>query len=140
MERTMANRAGVRTAHSLAPLFAAVILASCGGGDDAPPSQSPAPPAAPAASSLEGTAAVGAALSGANVEATDSSKASVCTESSIVTSGTGGFTCTLQAGKTAPFLVVVTDPSGARAPMVSVATSTPSPGTPLTVNVTPLTT
>jgi hypothetical protein len=74
------------------------------------------------------------------VEVTDSSKAAVCVEATIVTSGTGTFTCTLQTGKAAPFLVVVTDPSGARPPMISVAATTPTPGTPLTVNATPLTT
>jgi len=79
-------------------------------------------------------------LANAQVEVTDSSKASVCTEATITTSGTGDFTCTLQSGKSAPFLVVVTDPSGARPPMVSVATGTPAAGTPLVVNATPLTT
>lgn len=121
-------------ARSLVPLFAAILAACGGGGGDGN-----APPAPPAAS-IQGTAAVGAALAQAQVEVTDSSRTSVCTEASIVTSGTGDFTCTLQAGKSAPFLVVVTDPSGARPPMVSVATSTPAAGTPLVVNATPLTT
>jgi hypothetical protein len=114
------------------------LIAACGGGsDDAAPAPPP-PPAAPG--QINGTAAVGAALANAQVSVTDSAKASVCTEATIVTSGVGSFTCTVVAGKTAPFLVVVTDPSGAYAPMVSIVGSTPASGTPLVVNATPLTT
>ena len=118
-----------------AAMLAAWMLLGCGGDDDATP---PPPPAAPV--TLAGVAAVGAALSKAEVRITDTAGASVCLESTIVTTDTGAYSCTLQGGKTAPFIVVVTDPSGARAPMVSVGTSTPGPGTPLTVNVTPITT
>lgn len=117
-----------------AATLAAWALLGCGGSDD-PPAP---PPAAPI--TLAGVAAVGAALSKADVRITDASGAPVCQETSIVTSDTGAYSCTLQGGRTAPFIVVVTDPSGARPPMVSVGTSTPSPGTPLTVNVTPITT
>lgn len=119
----------------LAPLLAAVLAASCGGdgSDDAGPP-------APAAATLGGVAATGAALAQAEVAVTDGTKASVCVERAIVTSGTGAFTCTLQPGKTAPFVVVVTDPSGAHRPLVSVATTTPAAGEALVVNATPLTT
>ena len=108
-----------------------------------PPAPAPAPtpappPAGPAL--VIGTAAVGAALSNANVAVTDSAGANVCAESQVVTTATGTFTCTLLTGKTAPFLVVVTDPLGAYPPMVSVALTTPAAGTSLVSNATPLTT
>jgi hypothetical protein len=120
---------------TLAALFGtASALGGCGGGSDS----SPPPP--PAAAAVSGTAAVGAALANANVSIVDGTGASVCTEASIVTSGTGVFSCTLQGGKTAPFIVTVIDPSGAHPPLVSIASSTPAAGATLTVNATPLTT
>ena len=94
----------------------------------------------PAAQTIEGTVATGAALAGANVSVTDASGNNVCVETTIVTSPTGTYKCTLQSGKTAPFLVVVTDPSGAHTPLVSLAFTTPAAGTSLVVNATPLTT
>lgn len=123
----------------LSVLAAAVALTACGGGgsDDA---SAPPPPPPPAVQSVQGTAAVGAALAKANVSITDASGAAVCQEATIVTSDTGSYACTLQAGKTAPFVVVVTDPAGRVAPLVSVATTTPVAGTPLVVNATPFTT
>ncbi|WP_144289957.1 hypothetical protein [Ideonella sp. A 288] len=89
---------------------------------------------------VAGTAAVGAALANANVSVTDVSGAAVCAEPRVVTNGTGGFTCTVQAGRVAPFVVVVTEPFGAFPPMVSIVASTPAPGTALITNATPLTT
>ncbi|MED5620707.1 hypothetical protein [Ideonella sp. BN130291] len=120
---------------------AAAALAACGGGGgDDTPAPPPPPPPPPAVQAVQGTAAVGGALAHATVSVVDTTGASVCTESAIVTSDTGTYTCTLQAGKTAPFVVVVTDAEGAVAPLVSVGTSTPVAGTPATVNATPLTT
>lgn len=121
--------------HATGALVTAALLSACGGNGS---SSSPEP--APSPAQISGTAAVGAALANAQVSVTDSAKASVCTEVTIVTSGTGDFTCTVLADKAAPFLVVVTDPSGAYAPMVSIVDSTPVSGTPLVVNATPLTT
>ena len=121
------------------PTFAAVLastalLSGCNGDDDTivvtPPPQTQV---------IQGTAAVGAALSQALVSITDTSGGAVCAEPTIMTSGTGDFSCTVLEGKAAPFLVVVTDPSGAYSPMVSVATRTPTAGAPLTVNASPLT-
>ena len=89
---------------------------------------------------LVGTAAVGAALANANVSVTDSSGANACSQATVVTNGIGQYTCSVLAGRTAPFLVVVTDPSGAYPSLVSIATSTPAPGTSLVANATPLTT
>lgn len=123
-----------RALYRLAPLFAGV-LAACGGGGSGTPAPAPAPAAV-----VQGTAAVGAALANANVAITDPAGAPVCQQATIVTSGTGTFSCTLQDGKTAPFVVVVTDPSGAHPPLVSLGTSTPVAGTPLVLNASPLTT
>ena len=55
-------------------------------------------PAAPAI--VSGTAAVGAALAGANVKVTAGTPEAVCAESDTVTDGTGRFTCTLLHGST----------------------------------------
>ncbi|MEP7301877.1 MAG: hypothetical protein ABI699_10145 [Caldimonas sp.] len=126
--------------HTFLPMLglaAAALLAGCGGGGSDP---APLPPAVPPASVLQGTAATGAALANAQVSIVDGAGAGACQEASLVTSGTGSFTCTLKAGESAPFFVSVTDPSGTVAPMVSVTTQTPTPGTPLVVNATPLTT
>lgn len=110
-----------------------LTLAACGGGGSGSTSTSSTP-------TITGVAATGAAMANANVTITNSAGNSPCTESSITTSALGSYTCTLKSGETAPFFVVVTDPTGNSAPLVSVATTTPTAGTPLTVNATPLTT
>lgn len=117
----------------LAILGLSALLAACGGGGGGATSAVPA-------SVLSGTAATGAALANASVAITNSSGNSPCQETSITTTALGSYTCTLKAGEKAPFFVVVTDPTGHTAPLVSIATTTPSAGTPLTVNATPLTT
>jgi len=89
---------------------------------------------------ITGTAAVGAALANANVSVTDTTGANVCAEPVVVTTGTGAYTCTVLAGRTAPFLVAVTDPAAAYPPLVSIVTTTPAAGTTLVANATPLTT
>ncbi|MGT2489755.1 hypothetical protein ACU4GD_02375 [Cupriavidus basilensis] len=89
---------------------------------------------------MTGTAATGAALANANVAITDSAGASPCQEAAVTTSALGTYTCTLKAGEVAPFFVVVTDPTGNTAPLVSVSTVTPAAGAKLTLNATPLTT
>lgn len=97
-------------------------------------------PIAPAASTLEGTAATGAALANASVAITDSTSSAPCEQATITTSALGSYTCTLKSGRTAPFFIVVTDPTGNTPAMVSVQTTTPAAGEKLTANVTPLTT
>ena len=109
-----------------------LTLAACGGGGGGS-SASNTP-------TITGVAATGAALANASVAITNSAGSSPCVETSITTSALGSYTCTLKNGETAPFFVVVTDPTGNAAPLVSVATTTPAAGTPLTVNATPLTT
>ena len=94
----------------------------------------------PAASQINGTAATGAALANAPVVITNSASNSPCVETSITTSALGSYTCTLKSGETAPFFIVITDPTGEKAPLVSIAATTPAAGTSLTVNATPLTT
>jgi hypothetical protein len=92
------------------------------------------------AAQLVGTAAVGSALANAPVAVTNSAGNSPCQETSITTTPLGSYTCTLKSGETAPFFVVITDPTGNTSPLVSVSTMTPAAGTALTVNATPLTT
>lgn len=144
------------------------LLAGCGGGQGAPdasitarnaaavpmPAAPVLPPQAAASAAqaiavhrpachdhcLAGTAAVGAAFANGVVNITDSAGRAACQQSSITTSADGTYTCTLQAGETAPFFVVVTDPTGNNQPVVSATTSTPGNGRPLVVNATPLTT
>ena len=112
---------------------ALLTLAGCGGGGGS--TSSP-----PAAGTIQGTAATGAALANAVVSITNSSGNSPCQETSITTTALGSYTCTLKSGEVAPFFVVVTDPTGNIAPLVSVETNTPAAGQSLTVNATPLTT
>lgn len=109
-----------------------VLIAGCGGGGGDTP--------APAAAQLVGTAAVGSALGNAPVTITDSAGNSPCQEASVTTTALGSYTCTLKTGETAPFFVVVTDPTGNTPPLVSISTTTPAAGAKLTVNATPLTT
>ena len=103
----------------------------CGGGGGSTTSSS---------ATITGTAATGAALANAPVQVTNSAGNSPCVEPSITTSPLGSYTCTLKSGETEPFFIVITDPTGNKTPLVSIATSTPAAGTPLTVNATPLTT
>jgi hypothetical protein len=119
---------------------AALLLVACGGGGGGGQTASTPTSNPTGASQLVGTAATGAALANAPVTITNSSGATPCEEPSIYTSALGSYTCTLKAGQTAPFFVVVTDPTGNTAPLVSIATTTPAAGAALTVNATPLTT
>ena len=111
-----------------------MAAAGGGGGND------PIAPVTPAASKLEGTAATGAALANASVSITDTTSTAPCEQTTITTSALGSYSCTLKAGRIAPFFIVVTDPTGNTPAMVSVQTTTPAAGANLTVNVTPLTT
>jgi hypothetical protein len=113
----------------------ALLVAACGGSGG----QSQGSDGA-AFGQISGTAATGAALANAPVTVTNSAGASPCQEATITTSALGSYTCTLKAGETAPFFVVVTDPTGSSGALVSIATSTPAAGSALTVNATPLTT
>ncbi|WP_416050149.1 hypothetical protein [Cupriavidus basilensis] len=120
---------------------ALLALAACGGGgSDSTSSGSTGDKPVLAAAAVTGTAATGAALANANVAITDSAGASPCQEAAITTGALGTYTCTLKTGEVAPFFVVVTDPTGNTAPLVSVSTVTPAAGAKLTINATPLTT
>ena len=122
----------------------ALLASGCGGGGGGDGGSASLPPVnqpvTPAAAQLTGTAATGSALANAPVAITNSAGNSPCVETSITTSALGAYTCTLKAGETAPFFIVVTDPTGDKPPMVSVSTTTPAAGATLTLNVTPLTT
>ncbi len=125
-----AATAGAQHARLLLAPICAAVLAACGGGGSS----------GIATGTLSGTAAVGAALANANVAITDAEKANACVQTTIVTTAVGGFTCSLIPGVKAPFLVVVTDPSGGHAPLVGLAPVAPAAGGSLVVNATPLTT
>jgi hypothetical protein len=116
--------------------LAVATLAACGGSDK------PAPPPAPepAAARIVGTAAIGAPLVGAAVAITDSAGSPACVGPEVTTFADGSFGCTLADGAAAPFLVLVTDPSGGSLPMVSVGVVTPGVDETATINITPLTT
>ena len=117
---------------------AAALVAACGGGSS---NDTTTPPVVVVPDpALIGTAAIGSALANAQVSIVDGTGAAACQQASIVTSGTGSFTCTLKAGKVAPFFVSVIDPAGLVPPLVSIATQTPAAGASLVVNATPLTT
>ncbi|MDE2604547.1 MAG: hypothetical protein KGL68_01360 [Burkholderiales bacterium] len=120
-----------------------VVLGGCGGGGSSGTATTPTtstPPAASAVAQLTGTAATGAALANSPVTITNAAGNSPCVETSVTTSALGSYSCTLKAGETAPFFIVVTDPTGDKPPLVSVSTTTPPAGSALTLNVTPLTT
>lgn len=112
-----------------------LTIYGCGGGGSAAVGGG-----TPAAAQITGTAATGAALANAPVAVTNSAGASPCVETSISTTDLGSYTCTLKTGEVAPFFIVISDPTGQNAPLVSIATQTPVAGTPLTVNATSLTT
>jgi len=117
----------------------AAALSGCGSDGGEPTASGPIQvPDIPAG--INGVAATGAALTGATVTVIDRTGASVCTEAEIVTRGNGSYHCTLASGKSAPFLVIVTDPTGAHAPLVGIATTTPKTNAPVVANATPLTT
>jgi hypothetical protein len=127
----------------------ALVLTACGGGGSTASTTSTSTTGSTGstgqqspviASLIKGTAATGAAMANAPVTITNSAGASPCVEASITTDALGSYTCTLKAGETAPFFIVVTDPTGNNGALVSIATTTPAAGTPLTVNATPLTT
>ena len=108
----------------------ALLASGCGGGGGGDGGSASLPPVnqpvTPAAAQLTGTAATGSALANAPVAITNSAGNSPCVETSITTSALGAYTCTLKAGETAPFFIVVTDPTGDKPPMVSVSTTTPA--------------
>jgi len=112
-------------------LFAALAACGGGGGSNSPVTTN---------GTIAGTAATGTALANAAVSITNLSGNSPCVQASITTSGLGGYTCTVKSGETAPFFIQITDPTGNSGTLVSIAETTPAPGTSILVNATPLTT
>jgi hypothetical protein len=114
-----------------------VALTACGGGGDpAPAATTPPPPAATAAAvTLSGTAASGAAFTGAVVTVFDSRGTLVGT--SAPTDAGGSYTVTLLADAAAPFIVIASRATadGERISMVSIAES----ASVTTLNITPVT-
>lgn len=120
----------------LVPLAAACaatfMLAACGGGSSNP--ADPAPPVVPVvpapATTVSGTAAVGAPVAGSVVAIDSKGKVSVA-----VNTGAGGAFTVDVAGMTAPFFLSITGTSGGKqVTMHSIATAAGQ-----TVNITPLT-
>lgn len=111
---------------------AAIVLAGCSSSS----SDSPVAPVAPAAVTFSGTAATGAAFTGAVITVLDSRGVLVGTSEPV--GDDGAYTVTLDAGAVAPFVIIAsrTNADGQVDSMVSVADSAES----TTLNVTPVTT
>ncbi len=127
----------------LAVAASAVVLASCGGGNDATTNAvTPAPAPAAQTRTLSGTAATGAAFAGGNVSIIDATGAPACASdgSSLTTNSAGTYTCVLTAGARGPFAIVVSDPNNVQRPQVAVVAAAPEPGQTGVGNITPLTT
>jgi len=149
------------------PAAVMIALAGCGGGDGgggeppapapAPspgpspsPSPSPSPGPAPApsptptppppATAFTGTVASGGPLSGAVVTIKDKSGSNACKEDAVTASEGGSYTCSLADTAEAPFAVLAVDPSGAKQPLASLATTRPAANTVGTLNITQVTT
>ncbi len=109
-----------------------VTLAGCGGGGGG---STAASPATPSTTTLSGVAATGAPIPAAQVVLTDATGA---TRSG--TTGTDGSYTFDITGLTAPFVIKVSGTVGDKTVnLVSVQDTTPTAGSTLTVNVTPLT-
>lgn len=131
MKRTLPHLALTATAVTV------LTLAGCGGGGSSAPSAGNPPVVAPATVTLTGTAAKGAPFEGAVLAVFDSTGARVDSAPATVNAD-GRFSVTLNAGATAPFVLVATRTSatGDTETLVSVAASAAV----TQVNVTPVTT
>lgn len=118
------------------PLLLGLTLVACGGGSDGSSSNDPPDPVA----TLTGTAVIGAALSGGVVQVLDRTGNTVCSNAPVATSSSGVYACELTKSSQAPMVLVISDPQGLFAPLVSLVASKPAPGASSTVNATPLTT
>lgn len=130
------NRPIGRTQVLLGAVGLTLLLTACGGGGSDSSSNAPPDPVA----TLTGTAAIGAALSGGVVQVLDRTGDTVCANTPVTTSSSGAYTCVLTETSQAPMVLVVSDPQGLIAPLVSLVASKPAPGASATVNASPLTT
>ena len=131
MKRSVKNAGMVLASASL------LSLVACGGGSSTPstagssttPVAGPAPAPAPTTFTLSGTAATGAALSGATIKVTDKDGAEVC---SVLAAADGTYSCTIPLTAKGPFVIVATlDEQSLVSTVAEAVTST--------ANVTPLT-
>lgn len=136
-----------RSGIAAASVTALLAMGACGGGSDgggqpvaAGPAPAPGPVAAPAPASIDGTVATGAALAGAAVRILDRTGADSCTVTPLLANDKGAFSCELKSSATPPLVLLATDPSGLRNPMVSLVTALPTAGAKATANISPLTT
>lgn len=111
----------------LATAVATAVLAACGGGGDGQPASSPTP-ATPSATVISGTAAVGAAIAGATVEAKCATGSG-----SATTAADGAFTVSV-ASASRPCVLAVPAPDGQTLHSVVEAGS----GLTAVANITPL--
>ncbi len=109
-----------------------IALQGCGGGGGTSTGTSPTPTA-----TVSGVAASGAGFEGATIVVKDSTGATVGTSSAV--GADGQYTITLDAGATAPFVLIATRTSadGASESLVSVVPALS--GTSATANITPIT-
>ena len=118
-------------AWAAAGVFALFALAGCGGGGG-----SAGTPATSASQvSLQGTAAVGAPLPGANITVIDSKGATA----TATADANGNYTVSV-TGMTAPFVILASDPQGVASTQVSVLAALTSGSATSIANVTTLTT
>jgi hypothetical protein len=142
LRRSVMKKAHIQSVKTVAASLLCSWLVACGSGEGG--STSIPPPAAeiplPAAASLVGTAAIGAAVPNAVISVTDRTGTSACTNDPVNTGPTGAYQCALSTASQPPFAVLVTDPEGLINPMISIVATKPAPGSESTANVTPLTT
>ncbi|SPA53027.1 conserved hypothetical protein [Cupriavidus taiwanensis] len=125
MTKTTENNTGMKTKHLFLTGLAAAVLTACGGGGgDSTPTTN-----APTATKISGTAAVGAALGGATVQAKCAAGSGTAT-----TAADGTFTLSIE-GATRPCVLSVKTPDGTTLHSVVEAGT----GTTAVANITPLT-
>lgn len=127
------HRSLVRSGVAAAVALVMFQLGGCGGGGSSSTSSSSTP--AVTATTVSGTVARGTAVASATVTLTDATGA----QASTSTNAQGAYTISVK-GMSAPFLIVVTDPTGVSAPLVSVLAKLPGGTAPAIANVTTLTT
>lgn len=112
-------------------------LVACGGGGGGAAAPTPTPTSE---SVLSGTAAIGAAAVGFQVQIRDRTGADACVTAPALTDENGAYRCQLRSAAQAPLAIVTLDPAGLVSPMVSLLPALPAAGATATANVTPLTT
>ena len=79
-------------------------------------------------------------MAGAVLSINDKNGRNACKEATVTASDSGSYTCSLTDEAEAPIAVLAVDPSGAKQPLASLATTRPAATTSATLNVTQVTT